>query len=120
MTVRYYSEDRTLPMRALQIFTILVGCAHRRETLTYKLLANRLGYKGAGVLDKQLGLIMYWCDGNGLPPLTVLVVNSENGLPGGGLIASSDFHADRETVFNTNWYDIVPPTLDELKVYKGK
>ncbi len=57
---------------------------------------------------------MYWCDENGLPPLTVLVVNKKTGLPGTGLILSTDLNADREAVFQFNWYSIVPPTSAEL------
>ena len=79
------------------------------------MVADVLGYKGAGVLDRQLGLIMVWCRDNHLPPLTVLVVNSETGVPGVGLEWIQDIHADRERVFAFDWYDVVPPTLAEFE-----
>lgn len=114
MPISYFATNSTTRTRAVQIYLILIGAAHRREILTYQMVAERLGYKGSGVLDRQLGHLMYWCDENGLPPLTVLVVNKKTGLPGPGLILSADLNADREGVFQFNWYSIVPPTAAEL------
>ena len=119
MEARLYSRNRTVEMRSLQIWTILVGAAHRRETLTYKLLANLLNYGGAGVLDRQLGRIMHWCSDRALPPLTALVVNSDTGLPGVGLTSPTDLHSEREVVFGFEWFDVIPPTIEELEAYKG-
>lgn len=114
MPVKMYSDNPTTRTRAVQIYQILVGAAHRREIMTYQILAERIGYKGAGVLDRQLGHLMYWCSENGLPPLTVLVVNKTTGLPGVGLVEALDLNSDRERVFNYDWYAIVPPTAGEL------
>jgi hypothetical protein len=112
--VKKFSDNSTTRTRAVQIYQILVGYAHRRQTLTYQILANLIGYKGAGVLDRQLGHLMYWCSDNCLPPLTVLVVNKTTGLPGDGLVEAGDLNADRERVFNHDWYGIVPPLPHEL------
>lgn len=114
MPVTYFSSNPTTKTRAVQIYLILVGAAHRREILTYQIIAARLGYKGSGVLDRQLGHLMRWCHENMLPPLTVLVVNKKTGLPGVGLTLAADLNADREAVFQFNWYSIVPPTSAEL------
>ncbi|TIP82407.1 MAG: hypothetical protein E5X60_33640 [Mesorhizobium sp.] len=62
----------------------------------------------------QLGHIMHWCADNDLPPLTVLVVNAKTGLPGAGLWRIENLHADREKVFGYSWYQLVPPTIEEL------
>lgn len=85
----YFKDNTKLSSRAVQIWQVLTGLAHTRRTTTYKELAGILGYKGAGVLGRQLGHIMFLCDQNKLPPLTVLVVNSETGLPGEGLEGSA-------------------------------
>jgi len=114
MPVTYFASSPSTKSRAIQIYLILIGAACRRETLTYQILAQRLGYKGAGVLDRQLGHLMRWCFENRLPPLTVLVVNKKSGLPGGGLVLAEDLNADRETVFQFDWHAVVPPTADEL------
>lgn len=114
MAIPKFSDAPTTRTRAIQIYQILVGAAHRREILTYQILAKLIGYKGAGVLDRQLGHLMYWCSQNNLPPLTVLVVNKSTGLPGWGLVEAVDLNSDRERVFNFNWYELVPPTVENL------
>jgi putative restriction endonuclease len=113
--VKRFADNPTLPSRALQIWQILVGKAHNRQTMTYGQLADLLGFAGAGVLGNHLGVIMFYCEKHDLPPLTVLVVNQESGLPGLGLTSTTDLHADRERVFNYPWYDLYPPTPDEFK-----
>ena len=40
-------------------------------------------------------------------------VNQDTGCPGEGF-TGADANADRESVFQFNWYDIVPPTPEEL------
>jgi hypothetical protein len=77
------------------------------------MLANMLGYESAGVLSQPLGHIMYYCQQNDLPPLTILVVNQDTGLPGEGLTGVK-LNADRESVFRFDWYSIIPPTPGEL------
>jgi len=83
--------------------------------MTYGQLADVVGFKGAGVFAAKLGHIMCWCDQETLPPLTVLIVNQDTGLPGDGLTTADDLHRQREEVFAHGWYDIVPPTADELE-----
>lgn len=119
MNLSFYShiKKNKLHARAVQIYSILISAAHNRQTMTYKMLASQLGYRGAGVLDRQLGLIMHWCADNELPPLTVLVVNSDTGLPGDGLVRIQELHSDREKVFNYPWFTIVAPAISDLTPY---
>jgi hypothetical protein len=39
MATNKFSDEPTNASRALQIYLILIGAAHRRETMTYKALA---------------------------------------------------------------------------------
>lgn len=112
--VRFFDDKPTNASRALQIWQILISAANNRKTLTYGMLADMLGYKGAGGLGSQLEPIMRYCHQNHLPPLTVLVVNKGTGLPGVGL-TGAELNADRESVFQYEWHKIYPPTLEELK-----
>lgn len=112
--IKHFSNSRTLENRALQIWQILIGFAYARKITTYSEIADILGYEGAGTLNRQLGHIMHFCDQNKLPPLTVLVVNSETGLPGEGFETEGDLHRKREKVFNHDWFDIIPPTPKEF------
>ncbi len=113
--VNKFSDNPTHPLRALQIWQILIGTAKNRQILTYGILADMLGYKGAGVFAQPLGHIMYYCQQNELPPLTIIVVNQDTGIPGTGL-TGADLSADRESVFRFDWYGLVPPTPEDLKM----
>lgn len=114
MTIRRFSDTPTAANRAHQIWLILIGCAANRQTLTYGLLAEKLGYQGAGVFAQLLDRILHYCHANQLPPLTSLVVNATSGLPGAGFSAG-DPNVDRELVFGFNWYSLVPPPPEELE-----
>ncbi len=108
-----FKDSPSNSLRALQIWQILICKASQRQTLTYGLLAQALGFHGAGTLAQPLGHIMFYCRQNSLPPLTVLVVNQETGLPGEGL-TEVDLNADRESVFRYDWYSLVPPSPQEF------
>lgn len=113
--LRRFSENSRNPLRAVQIWQILVSKAHNRQTMTYGDVADLIGYGGASPIGGILGYIMVYCDKNDLPPLTVLVVKNDTGLPSYGLSTSADYHSDREKVFNYNWYDIIPPSEEEFE-----
>ena len=108
-----FDDSPTQEHRGLQIWLILVGKAANRQTVTYGQLAEIMGFKGAGILAPMLGHVMFYCQQNELPPLTVLVVNQDTGLPGEGLIGA-ELNADREKVFRFRWYDLRPPAPEEL------
>jgi putative restriction endonuclease len=115
MGLRYFADNSSNAKRALQIWLILMGHAHRRETITYGQLAQRIGFAGAQALARPLGCIMWYCTQNKLAPLTVLVVNKDTGAPSEGLIGVDDCDIARERVFNYKWFDLVPPTISELR-----
>ncbi len=99
----------TKSQRALQIWSLLVCAARDRRTYTYGELAGVLGMGGAGVMAGFLGPIMYYCQEKNLPPLTVLVVNKDDGRPGEGLTTLEDVNKDREMVFAHDWFGLKPP-----------
>ena len=113
--MKSFDDIRTSSARALQIYQILLGLAHNRQTTTYGKLAEILGFDGAGVFAVPLGHIMYWCAENELPPLTSLVVKQDTGLPGDGLTSPVDLHGEREQVFEYPWFKLYPPSPEELK-----
>lgn len=103
--------------RAVQAWQILIGAAMNRQTLTYEGLSIIMyGKKAAGVLDKILGHIAFYCNDNILPPLTSIVVGKGRGTPGSEIPINTG-HTDelREGVYEFDWYDIYPPTAQELK-----
>ena len=102
--------------RAVQAWQILVGAAMSRQTLTYKLLSHMMFRKdAAGVLDKTLGHIAFYCIDNELPPLTSIVVGKNRGTPGPEIpVDPKDYDQSRENVYEFDWYNIYPPTAKEL------
>ena len=109
------AERMNRPARAMQVWQILVAAAHERRTLTYGDLADILGFGGAGVLAQILGLIMNYCKSNNLPPLTILVVNQNTGLPGEGLTTVANLPQDRESVYRYNWYSRFPVQIEDFE-----
>jgi len=83
--VRIFDSIWTREAKTLQIWQILIGLAHNRQTITYKILSKLPGYKGVEVFTQLLDPIMRYCKQNQLPPLTRLVVNENTGSPDGGL-----------------------------------
>jgi putative restriction endonuclease len=100
--------------RALQAWLILIGKAYNHQTMTYIELANLMGYNDARPIRNFLIPIMKYCDQNGLPPLTVLVVGKGSGTPGTGLTTVDNPDLDRQKVFNYDWYNLYPPTPEEF------
>jgi hypothetical protein len=58
---------------------------------------------------------MKYCEANGLPPLTCLVVNQETGLPGSGLTTLADLPRDREAVYRRAWFAMTPVRTADLE-----
>jgi hypothetical protein len=116
MKQQTFSPSSNHPERALQAWQILISAAHNRQTHTYLNLSRIMyGKDAAGVLDKILGHIAFFCDDYGLPPLTTIVVGKGRGTPGDDIpVERKDMDRLREEVYAENWYDIYPPTTTQL------
>lgn len=113
--MRLFNPSSPHPARALQCWQILIGKAMNRQTVNYKGLSETMyGKPAAGVLAEVLGHIAYYCKQNDLPSLTAIVVNM-GGAPGPGIpVDKTTLDAQREAVFERDWYDVYPPTEDEF------
>jgi hypothetical protein len=114
--VRTFNPTSQHPARAVQAWQILVSNAMNRQTLTYLGLSRLMyGKNAAGVLSNVLGHIAYYCIDNNLPPLTAIVAGKSSGSPGWEIpIDPAAVDIERERVYRQNWYDIYPPSEDEL------
>jgi alkylated DNA nucleotide flippase Atl1 len=101
--------------RSSQIWSLLITAARGRKCYTYGQIAEILGFGGAGTMAQFLGPIMRLCKDNDWPPLTVLVVNQDTGLPGEGLSTIEEVNADREAVFGFDWFSLEPPQNSDFK-----
>jgi alkylated DNA nucleotide flippase Atl1 len=99
--------------RALQVWQVLIGAAHNRQTFTYGGIGELIGVP-AVAMGPILGHIMRYCECNRLPPLTVLIVGAGSGQPSHGLTASQDRERDREIVYGFDWYSRVPLQANDL------
>ena len=115
--MKKFNPSSNHPDRALQAWQILVGAAVSRQTLTYKGLSQLMYQKNAaGVLDKILGHVAFFCIDNKLPALTSIVVGKGRGTPGKDIpVDPKTMDREREKVYAYDWYDIYPPSADDLQ-----
>ncbi|HEY8536810.1 MAG TPA: hypothetical protein VIL25_10175 [Vicinamibacterales bacterium] len=83
--------------------------------MTYTELRDVVGFGTPVGMGYFLEPILCYCRQHDLPPLSVLVVNQETGMPGMGFAASGDWHKAREDVYRFNWYGIVPPSPEDFE-----
>jgi hypothetical protein len=99
--------------RAVQVWQVLVSAAHYRQTLTYALLAERIGLE-THMLAQPLGMVAQYCAMRQLPPITVLVVQADAGRPARGFQWASDPDFAREAVYRHTWFRSPPPSSGDF------
>jgi hypothetical protein len=115
MQIRF-DQMSSAPVRALQIYLVLIGCAANRQTITYTKLAERLGLLTPSWLPSSLSYLSDWCLHEGLPPLTSLALADDAGVPGPGYpLPLESLPAQQSRVCKFDWYAIMPPTLADLE-----
>jgi hypothetical protein len=68
------------------------------------------------VLDRILGHVAYFCQAEGLPPLTSIVGGKYGGVPGQAIPVNHDeMDERREETYRYDRYNLYPPSADELK-----
>src|SRR3546814_16329686 len=105
--------------RASQIWAVLAWAAKNRQSLTYTQVSALIGVPRAG-LGQLLEPIQSYCIINNLPPLTVLVVQQESGLPGSGFTGASagDLAKAQMSVFSQDWLAHGNPKPEKLAARK--
>jgi len=104
--------------QAVQVWQVLVSAAFYRQTLTYTLLADRIGADGGG-LAPTLGMVSRYCSMKQLPPLPVLVVRSDAGTPAADLTWTTDVDFAREAVYQTEWFKLKPPSANDFALVEN-
>jgi hypothetical protein len=98
----------------LASLAILALAAKSRQVLTYDIVAKLVGVPRQG-LGQVLDPIQSYCMMEGLPPLTILVVREDSGLPGAGFIAAADIPKTKIAVFAYDWLERGAPSPDALE-----
>jgi len=83
------------------------------EPATYDMVSKLIGVPRPG-LGQLLEPIQSYCLLKRLPPLTILVVSEDTGLPGTGFIAAEDIPKTQITVFAHDWIAKSAPSPEEL------
>lgn len=104
--------------RAVQVWQVLVNAAFYRQTLTYTLLADRIGAEAAE-LAVPLGMIGQYCALKQLPPLSVLVVRSDAGTPAADLSWTTDADFAREAVYQMEWLKLKAPAASDFSLVES-
>lgn len=104
--------------RAVQVWQVLVNAAFYRQTLTYTLLADRIGAQPTELAD-PLGMISRYCSLKQLPPLSVLVVRSDAGTPAADLSWTTDVDFAREAVYQMEWLKLKPPSASDFALVES-
>ena len=104
----------TVSERAAQIWPVLAWAATSRQILTYDTLGKLIGVPRQG-LGQLLEPIQSYCLIRGLPPLTILVVKQETGLPGTGFIAAADIPKTQIQVFGHDWLSESAPSVGDFE-----
>ena len=110
--VQQFKDITTRPIRAFQAWLILIAQARNQQTLTYSTLDELMKFGNPRALGAILDYIWAYCRANDLPPLTSIVVAKTTGVPSNSE-GDLDF-AQKEAVFEFDWYSIVPPSPSEL------
>ncbi len=100
--------------RAAQIWAVLAWSARSRQALNYEILGRLIGMPRQG-LGRMLEPIQSYCLLNNLPPLTILVVSEESGLPGVGFVAAQDIPATQQRVFAFDWIQHGCPSPEDFE-----
>ncbi len=102
--------------RASQIWAVLAWAAKNRQTLTYSHLSKLIGVPTAG-LGQLLEPIQSYCLLNELPPLTILVVQQDSGVPGTGFTGTSaaEYAKTYMEVYEYDWLQHGNPQPEKLE-----
>ncbi|MCV2362982.1 hypothetical protein LNV23_05885 [Paucibacter sp. DJ1R-11] len=102
--------------RSSQIWAVLAWAARSRQNITYSQLAQATGAFTGG-LGAWLEPIQSYCIINKLPPLTVLVVQQESGMPGSGFTGATaaELATAQARVYAFSWLEHGNPGAESLE-----
>ena len=102
-----------------KVYSELIGCAARRETISYSALSCRTGVGSTRSIGRtHLDPLYLLCRRKGLPGLTSLVVLESTGWPSGGYPETREtVLAHQEEVHEYDWHNVPLPTTDDLNEF---
>jgi hypothetical protein len=103
--------------RAAQIWALLVMAARNQPLLSYNDIESMTGVARHGV-GTFLGPIQTYCERNGLPPLTSLVIKEETGMPGTGFTGAAGRVEGSSPLLRFDWTAKKAPKVRDFAAIK--
>jgi hypothetical protein len=100
--------------RSAQFWSVLVLAARTRQVVSYEMLAKMTGVPRFGQAS-ILGNIYFYCEQQGLPPLTSIVIDEKNGRPAADDFQKVDVPAAHARVFVCDWLSRGSPSVQEFE-----
>ena len=131
-SAKRFSRGDRVYVQAQQIWLILMAFAMTKKppsqpkTMTYGELALTMGYddtRAGHTLGRQLGIVGQYCVQNDLPPLNVIVVNQETGMPGDEVVLRPGrfVKEEQKAVLTEDWFTVRVPTTGTFRqIWEGE
>ena len=103
----------TTPDQITRLWHLLVVAASRGDKPAYGDIAPRIGVSNQG-MGIYLNPIRDFCNANGLPPLSVIVVRASSGVPGGGYGTDEQAALLIEQVHAHDWLRVASPHPEQF------
>ena|SRR5271157_1285371 len=100
--------------RAVQLWSVLILAARNQQVLSYSILEKLTGLPKFSFGD-FLGPVTCYCRVHKLPPLTVLVVSEETGLPGEKYPEHPNIFDGQARVFVYDWLAHGVPSPEDFE-----
>ncbi len=131
--MKIYQKGDRIPVRAQQMWLILTAHAVLKPDgeyeagqgwsgwgpgiITYGGLAIQMGMdpKAGFTFGRHLGVLGFYCQEEGLPPLNAIAVNDTTGVPGYGVVETKGFNKDQKNVLKEPWFSYRPPSIKALR-----
>jgi hypothetical protein len=104
----------TINEQAAQVWPILVLSARSQQILSYETIGQLIGAPSRAI-GPILGPIQNYCKRLNFPPLTVLAVKKNTGLPGIGFAGKENIFAEQARVFIFDWLKKKSPTSKDFQ-----
>ena len=104
------------PEIAVRMFPMLTALASKNAKITYGQIRDALDWGSNQGMREPLNRIKEWCAKRDLPPLHLVVVNSDTGLPGDGALLgdTETVQVKIASVYAHDWGRIPGPIESEM------
>jgi hypothetical protein len=100
--------------RSSQVWSVLVMAARTQHVVSYDMLARMTGIARFGFAH-ILGNIYHYCEQQGMPPLTAIVIDEKSGKPAADVFQSVDVPSAHARVFVFDWISHDVPSVQDFE-----